>query len=189
MMRRTSSHQKYMSPWFYIACKRFSLHIESWENYIQFSGFRHIKELVTADQILCPNLVEEITREDWNHNVQADNRINWFSDYLYLKNRVNFDHTKHNILAIREHPTVYADPPPYFENCGFDILDSFDSISVLTNCGQFPDIFNPDEVNDYGLIDDLARAIDIADSLRRIHFDDPHCKDCKVWQIARYTES
>jgi hypothetical protein len=176
-----------MPTWFYKACKRFSRsHSESWQDYLQFSGFRHIKELVSADQILCPNLVEVITDDDWNHNVQADNRIDWFYDYLYLKKRVNFNPNLHNILAIRDCPPDIIDPPLYFENCGFDILDSFDSISVLTNCGQFPDIFHPNEVNDFGLIEDLERANEIADRLRKLHSEDSHCHECKVWQIARY---
>lgn len=186
---RLNNLLKYMSPWFYTARKRFNpLNIDSWkwDDYIQFSGFLHIKELITGDYLLCPNLVQEIADDDWEHIVNEDFRTHWFCNYSYLKSRVNFDPIQHNILAIQECPIDYTDPPSCFENCGFDILDSFDSISVLTNCRQFLNVFNPNEVNEYGLINNLAQAIHIAENLKKLNFADPHSQDCKIWQIARY---
>ena len=176
-----------MVLWYYTARKRFSPSTASdWQSYLDFSGFRHIAELVSADHVLCPNLVDEIIDDDWDHNVQADYRIDWFVDLEYLMQRVSFDPRFHNLLALREQPADVATVPVGFEQCGFDILDSYDSISVLTNCGQFPSVFKPSEVNRYGLLDDLARAHAVADNLRMQNPHEPHCKDCRVWQIARY---
>ncbi len=178
-----------MILWYYTARKRFSPSTaDGWQSYLDFSGFHDIVELISADQILCPNLIDDIVDDDWDHNVQTDYRIDWFLDCDYLIRRVNFDSRIHNLLALREQPLDVAIVPAGFEQCGFDILDSYDSISVLTNCGQFSSVFKPSEVNQYGLLEDLARANTVADNLRMQNSGDPHCKDCKVWQIARYVE-
>ncbi len=178
-----------MTDWYFIACKRFTpSNNDSWEGYRDFSGFGHIVELVTMDEILCPNLVCELIDDDWEYNIHADNRTHWFVDYEYLKHRINYDSKRHNILAIREQPSDTATPPQGFKQCGFDIVDSYESISVLTNCGQFPGFFDPTEVNSYGLLDALERAFDVADNIRKENTDEPHCQDCRVWQIAQHLE-
>lgn len=45
---------------------------ESWSNYIRWSGFHHISELVSTDVMLCPSVLEELTAEDWRYNIHAD---------------------------------------------------------------------------------------------------------------------
>ncbi|MEA5511828.1 hypothetical protein VB715_18815 [Crocosphaera sp. UHCC 0190] len=179
-----------MAAWYYTARKKFAPSTTSdWQSYLNFSGFHHISELVSADSILCPNLVTEIIDSDWNHNVHEDLYIDCFLDFDYLKKRINFDPIWHNLLAIWERPTSIEIPLVGFEQCGFDLLDSYNSISVLTNCGQFPQLFKPDSVNRYGLFDDLSLACQSAEQLRNTYPEDPHCQDCRVWQITRYVNS
>ncbi|WP_146460183.1 hypothetical protein [Rubripirellula tenax] len=84
---------------------------------------------------------------------------------------------------MRTAPGVVADQ---FEFCGYDILDSYESLSVLTNCGGFPGVFDSSEVNRYALVDDRVRADDIAERLRDSNPDCPHCRHCSVWSVARY---
>ena len=178
-----------MAAWHYTARQRFAPTTSTgWQSYLNFSGFHHISELVSADSILCPNLVTEIIDEDWNHNVKEDYSIDCFFDLDYLKKRIKFEPTLHNLLAIWKRPTAIAIPPVEFEHCGFDILDTYGAISVLTNCGQFPELFEPSSVNRYGLLSDLAQADEISKNLRNTYPEDPHCQDCHVWQIARYVQ-
>lgn len=175
--------------WFYTARQRFSPHNtqpESWHGYQTFSGFQHIEELVSADAILCADLIEELVDEDWQYNVHADGRVTWFTDLAYLLHRIDFDPTLHNLLALSEDPHATPSPPDGFMHCGYDILDSDDAVSVLTNCGQFPSIFAPSLVNCYGLVPELAVAEQIAETIRSAFPDDYHCLDCHVWEIARY---
>jgi hypothetical protein len=162
---------------------------ESWTSYIEWSGFQHINELVSTDEILCPSVLDELIDEDWHHNIHADFKIFFFRDFEYLKRRIDFDPARHNILSIIERPDSAIKADAGFEYCGYDILDSYDSVSVLTNCGGFPGIFKASDVNQYGLLDDLSRALVIAAQLREAEPDDPHCGDCRVWSLCRFVGS
>lgn len=157
-----------------------------WNDYVQWSGFHHIAELVSTDGMLCSPVITELANEDWEFNIHADFRTFLFHDLDYLKRRIDYDPHRHNLLQISERPAAPTLPPAGFELCGYDILDSDDSVSVLTNCGGFPAIFAPNEVNRCGLLDDLARADAIARSIREAEPDDHHCCDCRVWSLCRY---
>jgi hypothetical protein len=172
----------------FVACQKFNLSCgDSWSSYIEWSGFGHIQEIVSTDIMLCPSLIDTLIDEDWNFNIHADNRLHFFHDYEYLKRRIGYDSSRHNILALTERPTHVSAPIDGFEFCGYDILDSGDSYSVLVNCGAFPSICTVDELNQVGLIDDLERVTTIAEIIRDAHPDDHHCGDCRVLGIARYT--
>jgi hypothetical protein len=160
---------------------------ESWSNYIQWSGFHQIAELVSTDVMLCPLVLEELIDEDWQYNIHVDFKTYFFHNVEYLKRRIGYDPTRHNLLSLIERPESPIVAQSGFEVCGYDILDSYDSVSVLTNCGGFPAIFDPSEVNRYGLLDDLTRALDVSAKLRDAEPEDPHCGDCRVWSLCRYT--
>jgi hypothetical protein len=87
---------------------------------------------------------------------------------------------------LTERPTHVPEPIDGFVFCGYDILDSGDSYSVLVNCGAFPSIYTADDLNQLGLVDDLDRVTQIAETIRDAHPDDAHCWDCHVVGIARY---
>lgn len=178
-----------MENWLFTARQRFTpAQTNDWHSYIEFSGFTHVTEIVTLDAILCADLIDEIIDQDWSHNVQADYRITWFSDLAYLRQRINWCVGNDQILAILEQPTQIHAVPAKFEFCGFDILDDHDGNSVLTNCGQFLERsagFSPSDVNQLGLLSDLDHANALAAQLRLSFPEDPHCRNCRVWQIAR----
>jgi hypothetical protein len=161
---------------------------ERWRSFVQWSGFHNIDEVVSTDQMLCPNLVEELIDADWEHNLHKDSKLHLFRDLEYLKRRVNYDARVHNLLCLVERPKAPVFPEAGFELCGYDILDSFDSVSVLTNCGPFPHIFLPSELNRCALLDDLERAWQIAAAIRGSEPEDPHCSDCRVWAICRLND-
>lgn len=176
------------SPWFFTARRRFTPdQIQLWNSYLKFSGFTHISELVSLDSILCPELIENLIDNDWAYNVQADYRITWFTNLAYLRQRIRWHIGQDQILAILENPTHNHPIPERFEFCGFDLLDDQDNNSVLTNCGQFPSIFSPADVNNFGLLANLETANTIAANIRAEFPDEPHCRNCRVWQIARNT--
>ncbi|NEQ49013.1 MAG: hypothetical protein F6K11_02610 [Leptolyngbya sp. SIO3F4] len=178
-----------MANWLFTARQRFTPHQnKGWDDYIRFSGFTHITEVVTLDNILCPDLIDSLIEEDWSYNVQADYRLTWFTSLTYLRQRINWCIEKGQLLAMLEQPACTHAVPPTFEFCGFDILDDCDGNSVLTNCGRFSEIFNPSEVNTFGLLSDLNQANTIAAKIRTQFPDESHCRNCRVWQIARDME-
>lgn len=171
----------------FTACQKFDSQCgDSWSGYLEWSGFYHLDELVSTD---CPSLIENLVDEDWNFNIHEDDLLYFFRDYEYLKQRVRYDPARHNILAVTVRPTQTPDAIDGFEFCGYDIMDSDDSISVLTNCGKFPSIYSADDLNRFGLVTDLDRVTKIAEAIRAANADDPHCRDCRVWGIARYTDA
>jgi hypothetical protein len=175
-----------MSEWLYTIRQRCTPEtLEGWVGYLAFSGFTHITELVTLDCIMCPAVITELVDEDWNHNVHEDNRITFFRDAEYLLNRQPLDPLRHQLLAIVESPDGTESVPVGFTACGFDIMDSYVGNSTLTNCGPVPEAFDPSTVNTFGLLSDLATAMEVRDRMRRQQPNDPHLRDCDVWQIAR----
>ncbi len=161
---------------------------ESWTSYIKWSGLHHVHEIVSTDPMLCPSLIESLVEDDWGFNIHGDNRCYFFHDVDYLKNRISYDRLQHNILALTEQPTQTPSAINGFEFCGYDILDSYDSISVLLNCGGFPEVFETSDHNQFGLLDDLDKAMKIAQKIRETCPNEPHCTDCCVWGIARFCD-
>src|SRR5690349_1645395 len=72
----------------YVAKRRFGPAVgEAWQRYLAWSGLDHLSELVTLDTILCPTVPEELTPEDWRHNVAADYQTGYFRSLDYLRSR------------------------------------------------------------------------------------------------------
>lgn len=176
-----------MSEWLHTLRERFTAdQPQRLDGYRTFSGFHHITELVTLDSIMCPDLIDELNTEDWEHNVHEDFRTELFRDAEYLLARQPLDGSKHQLIAALECPSTEFAIPSGFKICGFDIMDSYFGNSTLTNCGQIPEAFKPTEVNKFGLIDDRDRAFTIRDTMRKLQPDDPHLGDCEVWLLARF---
>lgn len=174
-----------MTGWLYTVRQRFMPSMPGWKSYIEFSGFDQIVELVTLDSMMCPNMLSELRKEDWEHNVHEDWRTELFYDADYLIARDGFDENTQQVLGIICQPRQAEPPAPKFETCGFDIMDSYFGNSTLTNCGRIPEAFSPSIVNQYGLIADVDLAYSIRDKMRRLQPDDPHLSKCEVWQICR----
>ncbi|GAB5407127.1 MAG: hypothetical protein Aurels2KO_53580 [Aureliella sp.] len=175
-----------MTEWLYTLRERFTANLQRrFDDYRTFSGFHHITELVTLDSMMCPDLVAEMRAEDWKHNVQEDFRTGLFRDADYLLRRQPLDASKHQLIAALESPPKHAPVPNGFAVCGHDIVDSYFGNSTLTNCGPIPEAFEPNEINELGLIDDRDRAFAIRDTLRKLQPEDPHLGACEVWSLAR----
>ena len=170
----------------YSAQERFTKNDDAWHGYIEWSGRTSATEIITLDYMLCSFVIDELIDEDWQHNIHADNMVYFFSEYKYLLKRISFDPAKHNILELTQSPDSNVVPTESFHFCGYDIMDSDDSISVLLNCGSFPDIFSPGDTSVFGLLDKLDEANRIAHDIRTANPDEHHCQDCRVWGIARY---
>jgi hypothetical protein len=178
-----------MGDWLYTARERFTpASANRWRGYLEWIGFGHIEELVTLDHMLCPELIDQPNDADWSHNVQADYQTTWFHDCDYLRQRCEWQIGRDQIIAMIAEPTTESKPPRGFDPCGFDILDGYDSISVLTNCGRFPGVIEPNAVNKWGLLPSLAFASSIAERIQTEFPEEPHCTDCRVWQLARDAE-
>jgi hypothetical protein len=147
-----------------------------------------VRELISLDTILCPEVPEQLVAEDWEHNVHADYQVRQFHSLPYLTRRVTGIPDVH-LLALLPNPEageVAALRLPGFDWAGFEVLDVRGDVSALTNCGGFPEIFAPTELNAVGLLDELARAEAIRRALPTACPGEPHTA-CDVWAVWRAT--
>ena len=168
----------------YVAVEQFNqTRGERWNKYIEWSGLTHLKEVISLDGILCPNLIKELSNEDWNYSLWEEG-IYCFSDLNYLLKRI--DHSKkYNILAIIKNPII---PFPHgfndfdFEFIGYDLIEENGGISALTNCGGFDNSFHRTDLSEYGLISDFQKAIEIKRLLKENNPEELHAI-CDLWVI------
>jgi hypothetical protein len=173
-----------VKPWF-IAVEKFGPGSgETWRKYIEYSGLNQLKEIVSFDNCLCPNVIEELTAEDWEHNVEGDWVLFFFRDLEYLLKRVD-KCSNFNILAAIRNPSDdcrdwFADES--FDFVGYDVVDVCADISALTDCGGFEKAFENKELSEMGLISSLERAREVQQLLKK-HYPEEHHAKCDVWAI------
>ena len=163
---------------------------EKWAKYFAWAKIPRLTELVGLDSMMCPHVINEFTDEDWNHIVCEDFRLNYFHHLDYLKRRVQ-GLARINILGVYRNPETHIATPPApasFSFVGHDLIEEATQISALNNCGGFPDVFRNDELNQFGLLEDFARAAEVRRHLRERHPEEPHA-DCELYAIWRLNDS
>lgn len=159
-----------------------------WSNYIDCSGMPPLKEVVTLDGSLCPNLITELTDEDWQQNVDDEAMFFFFRDLDYFLSRYKVP-ANYQVLAIIRNPQGHETlDDPHFEFIGYDLIegDYQGGTSALTNCGGFEKAFQPSDLSEYGLVSDYDKARQINELLRQHYPDEPHafCDLYAVWRMA-----
>jgi hypothetical protein len=171
----------------FIATERFDpTDGDGWEKYCQWSKLHHLTEVLSLDTMLCRRIIDEIKDEDWSHILCEDFRSDYFIHLDYLKQRVH-DVPRKSILGLYRNPETHITVPPASDNFhffGYDLIDEETQVSALTNCGGFPDVFQNDELNKFGLITDFDRACEIRRLLSKLHPEEPHAQ-CEMYAIWR----
>lgn len=174
-----------MTPWF-IATEPFTpASGERWEQYIAWSGLTQLQEVVSLDGILCPTVLPDVRAEYWPHIVNEDFMLNFFVDFDFLMKQVA-DVNNKNVLCVFRNPQQPPEAPSFadFEFVGYDLVDRECSVSALTNCGSFPDVFANSELSPAGLLPGFERAVEVQRLLRLRHPANHHA-NCHVWAILR----
>ena len=170
----------------YVANEQFTLHdAESWSKFIGWSKLTHLNEVVSLDPMLCPPALDEIKDEYWPHIVNEDYLSNYFTDLSYLLSQLT-DTSKLNILCVVRNPDTQPTTPSNgkYEFLGYDLVDTEQSASALTNCGGFPDVFLGSELTTSGLLPTHKRAVEVQSQLRLLHPEERHAS-CNVWAVFR----
>ncbi|HYI95696.1 MAG TPA: hypothetical protein VEX68_19295 [Bryobacteraceae bacterium] len=117
--------------------------------------------------------------------MNEDFMLHFFTDFDFLMKRVAPIEHK-NVLCVFRDPTAPPDGRRLadFRFLGYDLVDSECSISALTNCGGFPDVFANSELSTLGLLTDFRRAVEVQRQLRTMHPEERHA-DCHLWAILR----
>lgn len=174
-------------PVIYSAVQRFDPSCgDKWTKFIEWCGLTQLREVISLDGILCPSVIviDELTVEDWQHNVNENFKCHLFHDLEYLLGKVAGT-DRVNVLALIQNPTVdevRAFSDNHFNFRGFDLVELQTGISALVNCGGFPKAFASTDLSDCGLLTDHAKAM-IVQNLLRAEYPDEHHADCDVWAI------
>ena len=93
---------------------------------------------------------------------------------------------EYNLLAVVREPdeTSRKDKLDDFEFIGYDLVDREMFASALTNCGGFDESFKPEDLNQYGLLEERNNAYSIREKLA-INNPDEHHADCWVFEVWR----
>lgn len=159
-----------------------------WQDYVRWSGLDHLLEVLSLDTILCPNVIDPLTDEDWSHNVHQDFLIGFFRDFDYLQERTRILQGRKNLFAVCREPDQDAPPllnDSHFMFLGYDLLDEWASNSLLTNCGGFENAFANSELSNIGLLTDYAYARTVQTRLREFYSANAHT-NCDVWAVWKY---
>ncbi len=167
---------------------------DAWAGYLEWRGLQDIETLVTLDTSLCPEIIEELTREDWDHNVQQDYHVFWSRSLEHLLTRT-IDAKDRRVLAGWQEPkeglsdadVAAALTDPRFAFQGYELLDIHGDISALTNCTGFDQAYQTGNLNAVGLLDRLDRARQVQSALRAHHAGHGH-EECNVWAVWMMTE-
>jgi hypothetical protein len=168
----------------YTAVKRFDPETSpDWPKFVAWSRLTQLREVVSLDELLCPNFFDALTAEDWEHNVQMDFTSHFFHNPDHVIARVRGQAV--NVLAVAKEPSateLASFPDPRFVFCGFDLVDELGGISALVDCGGFDRAFLPSELSGCGLLEDHARALAVQQRLRAEYPDEHHAR-CHIWAI------
>lgn len=162
---------------------------DTWLNYTGCFGAPHLKEIVSLDGSLCPNLVKDLTDEDWQNNLVEEGLIFYFHHLDYLLSLFDVP-SNYQIVAIVKNPNGSETlDDPRFEFIGYDLIeaDIEGGTSALTNCGGWDKAFADSDLAKYGLVVSFERATQIKQLLLQHYPDDPHalCDLYAVWRIIR----
>ncbi|MBL8211433.1 MAG: hypothetical protein JNK87_12005 [Bryobacterales bacterium] len=174
-----------MTPWF-IATERFGpWDGDTWDSYVAWSGLTQLEELVSLDGLLCPTVLEEIKDEYWPFIVNEDFLLEYFTDFEFLMAQLGGIAHK-NVLCVFFNPEEPPQAPQCgdFEFLGYDLIEREGSISALTNCGGYPDVFANSELSRHGLLMDFERARTVQRELRERYPDSQHA-DCNLFALFR----
>jgi hypothetical protein len=92
------------TAWF-IATERFDRSDASWQEYIAWSKIPELDEVVSLDSSLYPSVLPDIKPEYWNHIVNEDFMVRFFTDLDFLRSETSNIQRKNLLCVFRNPPT------------------------------------------------------------------------------------
>lgn len=175
-------------PLYYTAVHRFSPDCagDRWRDYLAWTDLEQLEEVISLDQLLCPNFFESPSGEDWDYNVHEANKLHLFHDLDYVL-RKTAEHKCVQVVGVIHAPTpgeLATTHDPRLQFCGFDLVETDGVISALVNCGGFELSFSNRDLNAWGLLDSYQRTLEVKASLVYEYPDEHHAR-CDVWALYR----
>jgi hypothetical protein len=151
---------------------------DKWTSYCAWRGI-HFERFHSIDGILRPNLFTQLIDEDWAHIVNADYMLHFITDWDYaIKKQSEIGRGELVGVAFDQHDENAVD------FLGFDLIDSYFDVSLLTNWRNDVDIINC-SISANGLVCSSSSIKNIQHELLRSFGSDPHIEGCKIVSIYK----
>lgn len=154
---------------------------DRWQDYLAWRGL-NLTDFDSVDGILRPDLFEPNCDRDWKNCVNENFKVNLIENLDYAKEIL---HRYVNAVLVGVEIELERGYAPKERLLGFDILDSYCHVSLITNWGTDAEGLMKGWMMSNGLIGDLFKALEIRDLLRKKFPEDPHAQNCQVWAIYR----
>jgi len=154
---------------------------EKWQSYTEWRGL-DLTAFDSVDSILRPDLFLPESKEDWDNCVNEDNKLNLITNLDYAR-KILGRYEDSVIVGVEIELEEGYVPGDGF--LGYDIIDGYCDISLVTNWGTDEENIISKSVMPNGLIGDLDRALQLRDTLRKEFSEDAHAENCEVWAIYR----
>lgn len=164
---------------YYKVVEKFGLYSGShWSSYQEWRDFR-FSSFESVDALLRPDLLEPESDEDWDNCVNEDYKLNLITNLDYaLKVRSRF--TDSDLVGVE----IELEGPPNETSdlLGYDIVDGYCQVSLLTNWGNRNEVINT-SLGKNGLIEEFSEALRVRNYLRENFRKDGHAELCSIWAI------
>ena len=154
-----------------------------WGDYLAWIHQKQMTSFDSVDAGLRADCFNPETNEDWKHCVNEDHKLNLLIDLDYAR-KIQRENPDSEIVGVEV--DVEATHVPRNGLCGYDILDEWCAVSLLTNWGTSEPVFEGIEFQANGLLRDISIASRMQTMLREHCCDDPHAKNCQVWAIYKF---
>ncbi len=154
---------------------------DGWKSYVEFRGI----EFHPFDSVgrMRPNLFTPESDEDWSNCVSEEYyKENLITNLAYAKEIFN---RYKNAVLVGVDIELDDSYVPKEHLLGYDIIDGYCDVSLLTNWGNDEEGLFTDSIQCNGLLNDLDSALRIRDTLREKYPEDGHADYCEVWAVYR----
>ena len=169
----------------YRISKKFGPQDNDWDDYLEWAGLQNCQEFYSIDGLMRPRLFTPESAEEWDNCVNADFRIHLITNLDFAK-RIISNYSEAEILGVLENPKFSNEMIPSDHILvGYDIIDEYNDISLLTNWGGKKAGIQNLKINPYALIDNLEYAYELKEMLHKNFPKDDHAKACEVWSVYK----
>lgn len=149
---------------------------DRWISYCQWRGLA-FTGFDSIDGILRPSLLSDLEGEDWNHIDHENFRVHLITDYDYAVQK-HYQIGQGDLVGLKFSEHDESDP----RFLGFDLIDGYYDVSLLTNWGNDVDSINR-SLSPNALILSCQTVMEIQQELLRTSNTDPHVEGCQIVSI------
>ncbi len=152
---------------------------DSWSGYcawrgISFESFDSVDGILRPKLFCCPE-----SDGDWTHVKGDAGMFHLITDFTFARKKL--EEIGRGII-VGLHLDAHDETHPDF--LGFDLIDGFHDISLLTNWGNEVTMIN-EELSSNGLVRERAVVKAIKEHLTINYAEDPHVEGCRIVSVYR----